>query len=537
MTILVSTSLTGFSGNGSSFTPFIDDGGQNIVFASVASNLVVNDTNLGIQDVFHFTPTAPPSSQRIVTGPDRGSTFAVRVLNAGNFAELLAINAFPGFTGGVRVATGDVTGDGVADIITAAGPGGSPHVRVFDGTTGGQVTGAIGSFFAYNPAFGGGVFVAAGDVTGDGRADVITGAGAGGGPHVRIFNGATGAEVSGFFAYNGAFTGGVQVAAGDVDADGRADIITGAGPGGGPHVRVFSGLTGAEIRGFFAYNGAFTGGVFVSAADINADGRADVITGAGQGGGPHVRVINIVNGAEIFGFMAYAITFSGGVRVGSVDANNDGRVDIIAATGPGTQTTLRIFSGVNRAQLSETSPYPGFFGGVFVAGTKSTAPFGSPLQAAGGASTLPSGGSGLDAASLDATAQAALARLAVAGLPQDALEGLERLSIAVADLPADLLGLSSGDSILIDLDAAGYGWFIDATPQDDVEFLTADDVLLAQDGAASGIDLLSVLVHELGHALGLEDLDPHLFAADAMASRLMPGTRRSMLAVDAVFSE
>lgn len=56
------------------------------------------------------------------------------------------------------VAVGDVTGDGRADIVTAAGPGGGPHVRTYDGTTGA----AIGSFIAFDPAFLGGVFVGAG---------------------------------------------------------------------------------------------------------------------------------------------------------------------------------------------------------------------------------------------------------------------------------------------------------------------------------------------------------------------------------------
>jgi hypothetical protein len=55
----------------------------------------------------------------------------------------------------------------------------------------------------------------------------------------------------------------VRVAAGDVNGDGRADIITGAGPGGGPHVRVFDGATLAELDSFFAYNPLFGGGVFV----------------------------------------------------------------------------------------------------------------------------------------------------------------------------------------------------------------------------------------------------------------------------------
>jgi hypothetical protein len=65
-----------------------------------------------------------------------------------------------GFTGGVRVAAADLNGDGKADIITGAGPGGGPHVRVFDGATGDPLAGPAGSFFAYHPFFGGGVYVA-----------------------------------------------------------------------------------------------------------------------------------------------------------------------------------------------------------------------------------------------------------------------------------------------------------------------------------------------------------------------------------------
>jgi hypothetical protein len=90
-------------------------------------------------------------------------------------------------------------------------------------------------------------------VNGDGRADVVTGAGAGGGPHVKVFNGVQGNLLHSFFAFDPAFQGGVTVAAGDVNGDGRADVVTGAGPGGGPHVKAFSGVDGSPFAAFDAF--------------------------------------------------------------------------------------------------------------------------------------------------------------------------------------------------------------------------------------------------------------------------------------------
>src|SRR3954468_9527842 len=130
----------------------------------------------------------------------------------------------------------DRTQPSAANVLAfGADAGGLPYVRLFDPTTGAQVR----AFLAYDASFKGGVHVALGDVTGDGVPDVVTGAGAGGGPHVKVFDGRTGALLSQFFAYALGFTGGVNVAVGDVTGDGKADIVTGAGAGGGPHVRVF----------------------------------------------------------------------------------------------------------------------------------------------------------------------------------------------------------------------------------------------------------------------------------------------------------
>jgi hypothetical protein len=226
----------------------------------------------------------------------------------------------PAFAGGVRVAMGDVDGDGADEIITAPGPGGGPHVRVWRvvGTT----PTLLAEFQAYNPAFTGGVWVTAGDVNGDGRAEIITGPDAGGGPHVRVWqvDGSTVTELAGFFAYGAAFTGGARVAAGDVTGDGKADIVTGAGPGGGPHVQVFDGgqlLLGnlMVVHSFLSYPPGFTGGVFVAAGELNGDGKEDIVTGAGAGGGPDVRAFDGMTLGSLASFLAYPAGFVGGVPV------------------------------------------------------------------------------------------------------------------------------------------------------------------------------------------------------------------------------
>jgi hypothetical protein len=158
---------------------------------------------------------------------------------------------------------GDINNDGFADIFTGAGDAGAGHVKVFDGSTGAELR----SFLAYGAGYSGGVFVAAGDVNNDGRADIITGADAGAGPHVKVFDGLTNTELRSFFAFGPSFTGGVRVGAGDINNDGYADIITGAGPGGLGQVKVFDGLSGSEIRSFLAYGTGFPGGVFVASTD------------------------------------------------------------------------------------------------------------------------------------------------------------------------------------------------------------------------------------------------------------------------------
>jgi hypothetical protein len=304
----------------------------------------------------------------VLTGADAGGGPHVRRFSAidGTTPTSGALDSFfafdASFAGGVRVAEGDVNGDGEPDYIAAAGPGADPRINVFDGATGGLMY----SILAFEPGFPGGVFVAAGDVDGDGYADVIAGSGAGRSGQVKVFSGYDGRVLRDTFVFERAFTGGVSVAAGDVNGDGRADLVVGSGAGRPSEVRVLNAEDGSILRAFTPY-GAFAGGVFVAAADVTGDGFADIVTGAGAGGGPHVLVVDGVTGAATLSFFAFEPGFAGGVRVAAGDVTGDGRADVIAGAGPGRTAAVRVFDGATAASVSETEPYGPYPSGVFVA--------------------------------------------------------------------------------------------------------------------------------------------------------------------------
>jgi hypothetical protein len=261
--------------------------------------------------------TSSRGSPCIAVGAGTGSRVRVFAADTGQVrTDFFAFD--PAFKGGVRVAMGDVNNDGRDEIVVAAGPRGDgthvgPLVRVFDGKTGMALPGPLGSFHAYDASFQGGVFVAVGDVNGDGRADIITGAGEGGSPVVSVWNGLDGRLLNSFYASAPSFTGGVRVAAGDVDGDGRAEIITGAGAGALPAVQVFRGDTGQLVKSFLAYPSDFKGGVFVGTCDMDGKGQVQILTGAGAGGGPHVKIWQNYN--PVLSFFPFSPYFTGGVTV------------------------------------------------------------------------------------------------------------------------------------------------------------------------------------------------------------------------------
>ena len=297
----------------------------------------------------------PAAAQLVVVPPGGGPN--VRLFDSsGNLAS--SFFAYdPGFGGGVNVAVGDVDGNGKGDIVTGAGPGGGPDVHIVDG--GGTLK---GNFFAYAANFSGGVHVAAGDLDGDRRAEIVTGPGPGGGPNVRVLD-AAGNLRSTFFAYNPVFPGGVHVAVGDVDGDGHPDIVTGPGPGGGPNVRVFDGGGGLKSS-FMAYEDAFAGGVSVAVGDVDGDNRPDIVTGAGPGGGPLVKVFDVAGNLKSY-FFAYDPGFTGGVQVAVGNVGSGNR--IVTGAGPGGGPHVRVFDSNGNARPGFFAYDPGYGGGVNVA--------------------------------------------------------------------------------------------------------------------------------------------------------------------------
>jgi hypothetical protein len=300
------------------------------------------------------------------TGADAGALGVVNVYDGLTGAlkfSLLPFGAF--FTGGVTVAVGDVNGDGVDDIICGAGPGGAPVVEVFDGVTGNGIMSIMGL-----PAgFRGGVFVAAGDVNGDGKADIIVGAGPGAGPQVNVFNGADGTLLKSFFAFPASFRGGVRVAAGDVNGDGLADIICGAGPGGAPQVTAFDFGTLNQLASFYAFTPFFAGGVYVGAGDMFGEGFSDILVGAGAGGGPQVTIFHGKDFAIRFNGYApgYPSTFTGGIRVGGAYLNGSSTAALLTSAGPGGGPQV---TGIDPSTLNLLTSFfaynPMFTGGVWI---------------------------------------------------------------------------------------------------------------------------------------------------------------------------
>lgn len=211
------------------------------------------------------------------------------------------------FQGGVRVETFDVNQDGQTDIITAPGPGGGPHIRVFD--IDGNI---VHQFFAYDDNFTGGVEVEADYVTPVGDGTIVTAPGAGHEPLIRIFD-PDGNVVHEFLAYASSMQAGIHVAVADIDNDGEKEIIT--LPYDGTDLRVYNWL-GVLEKQYLLLDGSQSFNFDVG--DSNNDGQYEIVLGTGKGRLSQIYIFDS-KGQEVNRFNAYGNSFRGGVTVEVVD--------------------------------------------------------------------------------------------------------------------------------------------------------------------------------------------------------------------------
>lgn len=381
-----------FTSSGALDTSFDGDGGQQVPIDQGGSNV---DTGYGLlvqpdgRIVIAGTATTASGAKVAVArlqgslgiasalaagGPADGSASTFIVDTSNKYVAGPEATIFANFAGPVRTAVADFNGDGVLDSAYGTGPGGGSLVRVIDGATGNDLI-IISS--AFEQSFTGGIFLAAGDIDGDGKAELAVSPDQGGGGRVEIFTVSNNALVQkdNFFGIDDAnFRGGARVAIGDVDGDSRQDLIVGAGFGGGPRVAIFDGLSLLQLSAnptrivgdFFAFPGpdasSLRNGVFVSAGDIDGDGFAELVFGGGPGGGPRVfglsgALISAGNVTQaqaapvVNFFAANDLNSRGGIRVTLKDLDDDQHADLVLGSGEGQSAEVRVYLGSSATSL------------------------------------------------------------------------------------------------------------------------------------------------------------------------------------------
>ena len=279
-------------------------------------------------------------------------------------------------SGPISIAAGNLVGDARAEIVAAAPTYSGPEVKVFDPATGNADT----TLYPYGRESASSVGVALGDVNGDGKSDIVVSADTPSGTEVKVVD-LDGTELADFYVLDPEIVPGASVAAGDLDGDGKAEIVLGGGPTTGPwppdengpdqRVAVYK-ADGTEVRSFTAYPGIFNGGVRVGLADVLGDSRPEMITAPGPGTEPEIEIwsqgwiTDLDHGTRLAHFLAFDASFRGGVSLATGDVNGDRRPEIIAGSGPGQAAEVRVLDADGK-ELYRFSPFGAYDGGITVA--------------------------------------------------------------------------------------------------------------------------------------------------------------------------
>ncbi|MDD5341797.1 MAG: VCBS repeat-containing protein [Patescibacteria group bacterium] len=296
-------------------------------------------------------------AEEIITAPYSAGGPHIRVFNThGDYKADLFSYALS-YRGGLSLAAADVDNDGVNELIVAPATSGGPHVRIYDYI--GDTFSLHNEWFAYSTSFRKGIKVNAGDVNGDGVAEIITSTNAGSAPHIRVFNKA-GELMGQFYAFASTFRGGVNVTLADYNDDGANELIVTAASAGGPQVRVMK-YDGTLVTQFFAYNQSWRLGLKSGAGDVDGDGQMEIVL-APSAGGPHIQVFGPL-GLE-HQFMAYNKAFRGGLELAVTDLDGNGKADIITAPMKDGGPQVRVFDAEGDVITQFMSFHPAFRGGV-----------------------------------------------------------------------------------------------------------------------------------------------------------------------------
>ena len=273
-----------------------------------------------------------PAANLFAVGSPAGALPLVKLYDSDTGTQVDQVQPFnSAYTGGVEVTLADLNRDGTPEILAAASSG-TPHVVVLDGKT----HAVTASFYAFAPGQTSGISLAGGDI-GNGSRGIVVGSGGGMTATVSVFS-TTGELLRSFQPYGSSFQGAVDVALGFAE-NGNAAIFTAAGLGAGPHVQTIEARSGTVLSSFFAYAPEFTGGVSIAAADLNNDGVSEIITGSGIGANGHVRVFSRAGNHPLASFLASDSPASFATRVASPSADR-----ILALVDQNGQRSLKRYS-------------------------------------------------------------------------------------------------------------------------------------------------------------------------------------------------
>lgn len=289
------------------------------------------------------TPTARVSRHILAVGTGIGTKPLVRVLSPTTGRNSKEFAPFSGTEkNGTNVTAGEFTGDQLPDIAVGTGAGTNAKVRVFT-DRGVKIT----EFNPYSTQAGTGVSLVAADVDGDGRDELIT-VPAKGPAQVRIFKYNTSTKKFSSYAQGFAFSrtqlNGYSVAAADLNLDGRAEIIV-APRTRGRTVTVWKVTTDKKFvrtASFSSYPITPTSGITLSTGDINGDGRPEILTTMGPGYWSDVKAFD-QRGRLLARFEPASRSFLGGVDLTAMDVNNDGRDEVITGTYLRGDPGIRVF--------------------------------------------------------------------------------------------------------------------------------------------------------------------------------------------------